>query len=314
MLLRTAKSSLFLFLLFQAIAINGFPQDSGLLRLVPSESQIVAGVRRPSTSGQLGSLLFVTRNNLVDYDDFCALTGGDASRVLHDVVFIASVSGKGGLSEHGLLAGGHFDRDAVFKLAERDHASEEIYRGVMVLTVPAFARERGPFDEVRWLAILNDKIAIFGSVASVQRVLDRWIANSLPEPGLINRLGLLGGADDTWCLLPAISKDGIVESILAKLDVRLGELAGKGASIQYGIRFGRKVEVIVATGPTADVNEKSGAARTGVESMPVSNFLSNSDNIERDVPKRVVVKVSQQRYEKWLGEFSIAGKKGARSH
>ena len=72
--------------------------------------------------------------------------------------------------------------------------------------MPALARERSTFDEVRWLAILDSTIAVFGSVASVQQELDRYLAKSLPDPILVKRLSQLGRGDDAWTLFPRLQQ------------------------------------------------------------------------------------------------------------
>jgi len=311
MLLRTARFILIRVLLLHSVAACGFSQDPRLLQLVPTESQIVAGTRNSSASGKLSGMLLVTRNNETDRTDFFALTGGDASRAIHEFVFVAS-SGRGGvLSDHSLLVSGHFDREAVFRFSDKGSASRESYRGVPVLAVPAFARERGLFNELRWLAIPDEKIAIFGSIRSVQEELDRWIANSPPEPWILKRLSLLGGGEDAWCLMPAPRKGGLVEDILTRLDRRLGTAATEGGPLEYGLHFGRNVEVTASSGPTAEASSGVTAAPPELYSDGGSYLLPRSNKSAGDETNHiVVVKIAQRRYQAWVAECS-GGKCGA---
>lgn len=302
MLIRCVSSILGLFLLFQSAQASELLPDPRLLQLVPPESQIVA--RTPSTSipGQLGGFLLVTFNNKIDLKDFFALIGGDPSRSIHEFVFVATAGTDGVLREHSLLVSGHFDREAIFRLVSDRTAIRKSYRGLAVLAVPPFAREASSFQELRWLAILDERIAIFGSVASVQRELDRWIANSPADPEILERLSRLDQRDETWCLLPAPRPGGLVASIFGKLDARLEVLADEGRSIQYGIHLGKKVEITLSNNPPTQTSSKTRVDPPGVESIPSSSFLSGSS--EADVSRTVRVKIRQQAYETWQAGFS----------
>lgn len=306
MLLRVVRTFLSLFLLVNTAVVFGLSPDMRLLPLVPPESQIIAGMTGPVKANQLSSFLLITRNNEYDQEDFLALTGGDATRSIREVVFVAATGRGGFFGEHSLLAGGLFNREAIFRLADIGNARRESYRGVPVLVVPALARERDHFRDLRWLAIPDEHTAIFGSIASVQRELDRWIAKSPADEEFVERLRRLDQKYETWCLLPAPKADGIVTRALRGLDARLGDIAGQGGTIQYGIHFGKNVEITASVNAVSEVS--SGPADMQLaQPMGVSYFFSNSDSAGANAPKRVVVKVAQSRYEKWMEEYSSAG-------
>lgn len=307
MLLRIPRFILSLFLFLSATAAYGLASDPRLIKLVPPESRIVAGMISPAQAGQLSSFLLITRSNELDHKDFFALTGGDASRSIHAVVFVAS-DGRGLLSEHSLLISGHFDRDAIFRLANNGGASREQYRGVPILTVPPFARERESFKEVRWLAIPDERIAIFGSVQSVQWELDRWIANSPTDPVVLERLSRLDARDQTWCLLPAPQPGGAVVRTLGDLDPRLGALAEAGGEIQYGMHFGRDIEITVSNNPEPGTNLRTPADAPAFESLAVSHFVSGSHVDDGQAPRSVRVKLRPKSYERWLAGFATGGR------
>lgn len=304
MLLRIARSFLRFFLLIQPAVACAFSPDPRLLQLVPPGSQIVAGMLNPSNSRQLSSLLLVTRSNGVDHRDFLALTGGDPSRSIHQILFVAA-SGPGGLlSEHTLLVSGHFDRNAIFRLANDGSVSRKNYRGLAVLELLPFARERGSFNQLRWLAILDERIAIFGSVATVQRELDRWIANTPADPEILERLSRLDQRDDMWCLIPAPSATGMVQNLLDRLDSRLGAMARRGESMEYGIRFGRRVEITASSNSPSQSNWQASEDASDNPMIGLSHFLSQPDRAPADSSGRVVITVSQRKYENWFAEFS----------
>jgi hypothetical protein len=306
MLLRTAYAMvLLLFLFTSVVASSASSADLRLIQLVPPESKIIAGmVDHPSPEGEPRGFLLITVNNRVDFEDFLAVTGADTSRAIELVVFVAASGRESILSEHSLLVGGHFNREAIFRFANLETSS---YRGVAVLVVPALARERGTFNEVRWLAIVGSEIAIFGTPASVQRELDREIANSRPDPFLMARLSRLGSHDDAWCLLPVHSVSGVVQSVLEKLDPKLGAVAREGGLMQYGIHFGRRVEItassfVVQAGESSQNEESS-----SVPSSAAHSFLAALPGAGQGGGQTIVVKVAQRRYEEWLAGFSNHG-------
>ena len=301
---RIAKSILLLFFLFDAVfAAHSLSLDLGLIQMVPPDSLVIASMLSPKPGGEPGSLLLITGNNKIDLEDFFAVTGADVSRRIHQVVLVASAAGDGALSEHSLLASGHFNRDAIYQFAESGSARMESYRGQSVLMVPPLARERSRFKQLRWLAILNSDIAIFGTPGSVQRELDRQLAKSLPDPSLMERLSRLGPKDESWCLLPAPTAGGIIASVLNKLDPRLAAVAREGASMQYGFHFGRRVEMTASSNIASREGSNSETGQSSAHSRPGHNLLANSLG-NGDDGTTAVANVSRRRYNELLDEFS----------
>lgn len=314
MLLRTAKAILLLFLLISAtIAAFAHAPDARLIALVPPESEIVAGMRTTSPGNWVGGLLVVTLNNRLDLEDFTAITGADTSRMIQEAVFLASTTSRGMLAEHSLLVRGHFTAGAIFASARRGGATAETYRGLAVLEVPALARERSTFDEVRWLAILDSTIAVFGSVASVQQELDRYLAKSPPDGILVRRLSQLGSADDAWSLFPAPSASGVLARVLEKLDPKLGVVSREGGSMQYGIRFCRHVEITASANVAAPVSRNGQNGEFATPSTPGFSLLPSSSGSAEGESDRVMVKVPVRRYKAWLAEFSQYGFTGGQA-
>lgn len=304
MLRRTAKSVLLLFFVFNAVvAASSLPLDLRLIQMLPPESQVIAGMNIPTPEGQPSSFLLITMNNRIDLEDFYAVTGADASRLIHQVVFVAAADGDGRLSEHSLLISGHFNRDAIFRFADSGNARRESYRGEAVLIVPPLERERSEFKHLRWLAILNSEIAIFGTQDSVQQELDRKIANSLPDRSLMERLSRLGRRDDAWCLLPAPPVGGAIASALDKLDPRVAAVARDGRSMQYGVHFGRSVEITASSNIVPRESSNYATEQADAFSTPTHYLLANSPR-GGDGGTIAVVKISRRRYHEWLDELS----------
>ncbi len=307
MLLRTANATLLLFVLFTAaVSARALSSDLRLIQMVPPESQVIGSMLSPTPQGQPSGFLLITASNNLDLEDFYSVTGGDASRLIQQVLFLAAPGSEGRLSEHSLLISGHFDANAIFRFAETGNAITETYRGVPILVVPPLARERSRFKQLRWLAILNSDIAIFGTPVSVRQELDRQIANSSPDPFLMERLSRLGRHDEIWCLLPAPSPGGIIEIALQKLDPALGAIAGEGRSIQYGIHFGSHVEITASVNNAAPIVSNLEDDRPAAVSAPAHSFLAGSPG-GGDDRTTAVVKISRRHYDECLAQFSRSG-------
>ena len=106
-----------------------------------------------------------------------------------------------------------------------------------------FARELGTFKDVRWLAVIDSNVALFGTIFSVQQELDRQLAGSAVDPSLMQKLARLRRDDATWSVLGTVERNDEVGHALGSLDPILANLIHDGDSFQFGVRYGRKVEV-----------------------------------------------------------------------
>jgi hypothetical protein len=305
MLLRSAKAVLLSCLLLTAgVAACALSSDARLLSMVPPDSNVIASMLRYAGQDQSASFLLLTENNRLDLQDFFAVSGADTSRSIHQVVFTAGAGQKGTLSEHSLLVSGHFDRDAIFRSARGDKATSEDYRAISILAVPAFERERSTLHDVRWLAILDSRIAIFGTREIVQRELDRYLSKSQPDPMLMERLSRLGRNDDSWCLLTGPKLGGVVQTVLENLDAQLGAVVKEGRPLEYGIHFGRRIEITASSEAVATTRPKTPPDAPAAVSPAASSFLPSSGYGGEETLIRTVVKVPRSRYEKWLDALS----------
>ena len=90
---------------FSAASASSPGPDPGLLSLVPPGAAIVAEV----TYGSEPTFLVLTRNNTADLMDLQAISDVDPTRTIARMVFVAARGSQGLVSEHSLLASGHFD-------------------------------------------------------------------------------------------------------------------------------------------------------------------------------------------------------------
>src|SRR6266436_4358075 len=73
------------------------------------------------------------------------------------------------------------------------------FGGISVLAVGKTADQvSGQATETRWLAIIHNKIAVFGSPSAVQQALLRYISNEAVDPAVIARLERIPSKDIAW--------------------------------------------------------------------------------------------------------------------
>jgi hypothetical protein len=186
---------------------SGFaaPLNFRLLSLIPAGSQIVSGFENSRRIQKLGGSLFLTtHNNLVDLDDMQAIAGVDPNRSFQEVIEVAFAPPGTMRREHLLLVSGKFNREAIFRSAELNGAEPIEYLTEIVLALQPFARERHQMVDTRWLAILEDRTAVFGTKWMVQQALNRFEARAVPDPVLLQRLAAFGSDVHSWSVLASV--------------------------------------------------------------------------------------------------------------
>jgi len=283
--------------------------DQKLLSLVPPGAQDVARISSPPPSA-MGHYVLIPHKTRIDFNDFLALTGADNTLVVEQLIYVATTDSDGILNEHSLLASGNFDREYIYRSALSGGASVTRYRGLSVLVVQPFARERTEFNEVRWLAIPDSSVLLFGSVASVQQELDRHLDRNTADPRLVARLTRLRRDDNCWNVLTLVTWTSDIREALAALNPKLAELLKDGDTLQFGIHYGRQVEfeyeVTTASSHTALVMSASlTQSLTGLEKE--SALFRSTDAISEGNTVHGTVKVSRTRYNAWLTEVQRRG-------
>jgi len=305
--LQGAKSILFAFLTCMAVSISpAATADLKLLSLIPPGAQAVARISSPNPSALIGHFVLTTRNNGINYNDFWALTGGDSTLVVREFIYVVAADSTETLNEqNSLLASGNFDRDRIYRSALNGGASVTRYRGVPVLVVQPLARERAEFSEVRWLAIPDSSILLFGSIASVQQELDRHLDRSPTDPRLIARLARLRRDDNSWFLLYLLTWPSDIRGPLAALNPKLAELLKDGDTLQFGVHYGRQIEfeyeiTTPSTEGTRRISDSLSQSLAGLEKA--SALLCSTNAVTEGNTVRGVLKVSTARYNAWLRE------------
>jgi hypothetical protein len=286
-------------LFFPLIAVemaSAAPPDVKLLSLVPPGTQLVAGASNQRHSGVPESFILTGRYNLIDRRDFLSLAGVDDSMRIGQMVFAAGGSDPRRWGEHSILVSGIFNQERIFKAAVQNGATVTEFKGVRVLVQQPFARELDTIKDVRWLAVLDSKVALFGTSMSVEDELGRYLDRSETDPSLAQKVSRLRADNATWSVLGAFDVDVELEHVFSSLDPVLANLIHDRKSFQFGVRYGRKVEL-----------EYDAIAPTNAPAQPISNF-SGQSLLPRQDPAGVhgVLKFNPAQYKAWLEECSRA--------
>lgn len=188
------------------LSCSASPANSKLLWLVPPGAQIVAGFENYHDPHHHGQLLLTTRNNRLDLADWQSIAGVDNERVVDEVIEVAASSAGGELPEHLLLVAGHFETCKIFKSLELNGAKSAEYDHRIAMLVEPFAREKGLIVSTRWLVILENRLAMFGTPRMVQVALNRYSIRADTDMILRERLSQLPPDVSSWNVLSSLPK------------------------------------------------------------------------------------------------------------
>jgi hypothetical protein len=296
-------------LFFPLIAVemvSAAPPDAKLLSLVPPGTQLVAGACNQTHPGNSESFLLTGRYNLIDRRDFLSLAGVDDSMKISQMIFAAGGTDASTWAEHSILVSGLFNQERIFKAAVQNGATVTEFKGIRVLVQHPFERELGTFKDVRWLAVIESKMALFGTSSSVQQELDRYVARSEVDPLLMQKVSRLRSDSATWSVLGTFDVDDALEQVFASLDPVLANLIHDRKSFQFGVHYGKKVEleydvILPSAAPPPSISNFSG------QSLVAGNS-NGSSLLPRQDPAGVhrVVKITIAQYKAWLLECAQA--------
>lgn len=293
-----------------AIAAAASP-DEHVLSLIPNSTQIVAGIDAPPSNGQTRNFLIFTRGNSVDVRDFKALIGVDDRSFIRQIFLVAGQRDRHAPIDHSLLAVGRFNRDRIYKAAIQNGALTRQYRHEQILELLPFARDRNMLKEIRWMAIIHDGLALFGTTDDVRDELDRHEDGACASASLVARLARLRSDDTAWYLMPALLPNDPARQSLGALSPDFRDAALDGFPFQFGFRFGRRVRIdydfdtIEPQPPTPALPVQSTSnsnRRYGAQS-----FFDVPEGNRASVPLRRVNTISRQQYDKWVDQISTPG-------
>jgi hypothetical protein len=242
------------FELICARAGNSAPLDFKLLSLVPPGSQVISGFennKRVHMAG--GPLLLSTHNNSLDLQDWVSIAAVDPQRMYSEILQVTFAPPDAFLREHLLLVSGKFNREDIFRSAELNGATRTTYEAETILVIEPFAREKADMADTRWLAILDDRIAVFGTRWMVEQAVSRFENRAVPDPALMKRLALFRHDVDSWNLI--MSMPFSAASIFLQPLSPWSEIFDRAEYLMVSTSFDTKIRVDILL-QVKDENEK----------------------------------------------------------
>ena len=293
---------LVVFALESAVMALAQAPDRGLLALVPPDSQIVGGSLAPYAEHHRVQFLVFARANTLDLQDFFSIAGVDASRAVDEVVFAASGGHEPAHPEHSLLVRGRFDKDRI--LSALPGAVVGVYRGVAVVSLQPFERERALLQDARLLAIIDSRLAIFGTAPSVRQEIDQYLDGTGADSAVVKEISSLQNQDETWCLISSLALGVEVPRMLKTLDPAFGQMDVTSGRLLFGIRYGRQIEFEYEAdlSPSLATSVAFSGPRT-TELFQPAKYRSPTSAVESGRRVRRVVRISRAHYQRWLANM-----------
>jgi hypothetical protein len=285
-------------------ALGSSPAEDRLLRLVPANAAMVAGIKDPHHGDQSARMLIVTQNNNLDLSDWIALVGVGDQQEIDRLIEVAMPSPRGDLAEHLLLAHGSFEGGRILNQVERNGGARREYRGVRMVELKPLQREEKEMRDTRWLTVLDDNTAIFGTPVMVMRALDRYLSPPATDGALVKQLRTLRPDVNCWSVL------AMPGAVLARhlpagaVDVSSDTLLRGVSNITVGIHYGSKERVDFSIGTNSPEAASALAAAMDGRShlMPIADTLrarSSAVSVEQN-EVRGSVRVKDKDFDGWL--------------
>lgn len=291
--------------LLSTIATQAMMPQPNLLALVPPGTQILAGINNTRPQNHHGRFLLITRNCVLDFEEFSSLSGNDPSREIRHALLAALPGDLPASEEHGILIAGRFDQGRLNRSALDQGATTTQYRGFTVLEIRPFPRQRH-IAEIRWLVALPPDVLLFGTIPIVKQELDQRLAPRMQDSRLLRNLAALRSDDDAWSIVVKANNGGIRDALRA-LSPELASMAD-GNILRLGIRYARKIEFEYAIDPSPDKDNPPAIPVRVTPALAAPGSFSLLPPLKMNPARHRgahgTVKVSPQLYDRWLDEVS----------
>lgn len=304
----TTILAIVIFSAFAAQSAWAVSPDPRLLSLVPPHAEILSGIKPSPAKDQPNRFLLATTQDKIDMDDLAALSGVDSNRSVHEILLEAARNHSGRLNEHSLLVSGRFDQARIFRSAVSNGATVTKYRGVDVLVVEPFLRERGVLDDVRWLAILDSGIVLFGTISSVEEELDRYLSHSSADPSFRRHLDRLKRDNETWSMLLASSGNAQTPVAIKSIEPVLPGVIPMGSTLAFSTHFGSQIEFEYDLSASSEADIQSSFHSLSLtflgSAAKASTFLPEPKSSRPEYDLHGEGKLTKERYQAWMAEIA----------
>lgn len=313
----TTILSTVIFSSFAALSAWAVSPDLRLLSLVPPHAEILSGIKPSPSKEQTNRFLLATKQDKIDMDDLAALIGADSNRGTYEILLEAARDHSGKLNEHSLLVSGRFDQARIFRSAVSNGAAVTKYRGIDVLVVDPFLRERGVLDDVRWLAILDSGIVLFGTISSVEEELDRYLSHSSAEPFFRRSLGRLKRNNETWSMLLASSGNAQTPIAIKSIGPALPGVIPMGSTLAFSTHYGSQIEFEYDLSASSEADIQSSFHSLSLtflgSAAKASSFLPEPKSSRPEYDLHGEGKLTKEKYQAWMAEIAAVHPAGGAS-
>jgi hypothetical protein len=265
---------------------------SDLVRLIPPDAPVVAGMHRLPHGEQRDGLWLATKHNSDDLDRFITITEGDTQRRVDQVIAADWASPTDGLGNHLLIAQGRFSFTNVLSTASG--LTRLVVDGAPVL---AFEDSGTNMHGPLWLAMPRADFALFGAPSAVRYALARYRAGDPMDARMKERIKNAYYEDASWSSVRLNSRPRVSAVHLQETAVCLSEIR----ELDLGVRLGAKVRVEVRAGSLANGSVDAGGCLRRL-------FFGGNDSrahftVYGDDASRVRVSLDRGEYDHWLDSF-----------
>jgi hypothetical protein len=216
----------------------------------------------------------------------------------------AASSSRGELSEHLLLAAGSFRDAAILQAAESEVGVRSEYKGVRIVELKPFTQEQQEMRDTRWLAMLDDKVAIFGSPVMVKDALDRYLSSAAADAELMKRVSELKPDVNCWSILTMPERMTTAHLLPALLDEASAALLHRTTALSISVHYGSKDRVDFSF----DMENAGAASALAAAISGPAHLLSVAETpgahlesmMVRENEARWSVRVAKNEFDSWL--------------
>ena len=270
--------------------------QSDLVRLIPPDVPVIAGMHRMQPDQARSALWLATQNNLDDLNRLVALTDSDLDRRFDYVVVADWPSSTDNLGSHLLIAQGRFNLASI--LSTIAHPKTVIHNGVTVLALAATA---GFQPGARWLAIPRGDIAIFGSPGGVQSALDRYRSGAAADPRVLERLSHAHDRNQAWSSVMLQPRTLEEPANFHAAPDNLSPCLNRMREVDLGIQVGKTVNIDLH----AESRDGSGGAAMECMSAAIFKIYTPEMRVSLGGEGHPSTRLTLTRaeYDRWLDSF-----------
>jgi hypothetical protein len=296
-------------------AFGSRPSEDPLLRLVPANAGIVAGIEDPHHGDQSGRLLIVTHSDNADLQDWIALARADDGQHVDRLIEVAASSPRGELIEHLLLARGAFNGRHILNAARSSGGPDYRYDGVQIVELKPFSLQNKEMRDTRWLTVLDDNTVVFGTPLLVKDALDRYASSAAVDAALAKRMRELEPDVNSWSILTMPGKMMVTHLLPGVLDDACAALIRQATAFSVSVHYGSKERIDFAFGMgSADAaNALAARIRGPAHLLPASGML-HSQLHDVSVQGNEVsgsLRVAAKAFDPWLAGLVARASAGA---